>query len=61
MVWAAIILLFIGQAATVIYFLGEMEKLRLLKEETKQDELNKIPIDEQWNEFLAYDGRRREL
>lgn len=44
----------------LFYCRGEVFKLRLLLCEQRKTEENekKIPIDEQWSNFLSYDGGR---
>ncbi len=41
------------------YFRSEIRKLKLLlgKQQKTEEGGDKIPMDEQWNNFLSYDGR----
>lgn len=56
-----IIALLFSLAANVgifLYFRGEIVKLKCLLEQPKGAEAGeKIPIEKQWSDFLAYDGR----
>lgn len=54
-----IIFLFIVDAGIFLYFKSEIRKVKLLSSDKAEETDRKIPIEEQWNNFLSFDGGRQ--
>ncbi len=55
---ALLAVLFAVDLILFFYFKREIKKIKLLLEKPKAEEPgDKIPMDEQWSNFLSYNGR----
>lgn len=54
---ALMAVLFAADLILFFYFKNEIKKLKLLLEAKVEERGDKIPMDEQWSNFLSYDGR----
>lgn len=56
---ALIAVFFAADLILFFYFKNEIRKLKLLlgKQPKVEERGDKIPMDEQWSNFLSYDGR----
>ena len=58
---ALMAVLFAADLILFFYFKNEIRKLKLLleKQPKVEERGDKIPMDEQWSNFLSYDGREK--
>lgn len=56
---ALIAVLFAADLILFLYFGREIKRIKLLleKQPKAEERGDKIPMEEQWNNFLSYDGR----